>query len=108
MQEGWSLSAIHFKKKMKEMLPLEFFQVGKLIKKKPSNIRIEKMKEEYDFSKGERGKFFRNDIKLNLPVYLDDDVLEFVEKIAKKKNIDIQTVVNQLLKTDINIAAVMQ
>lgn len=43
------------------------------------------MKEEYDFSKGERGKFFRNDIKLNLPVYLDDDVLEFVEKIAKKK-----------------------
>ncbi len=108
MQEGWSLSAIHFKKKKKAMLPLEFFQVGKLIKKKPSNIRIEKMKEEYDFSKGERGKFFRNDIKLNFPVYLDDDVLEFVEKIAKKKNIDIQTVVNQLLKTDINIAAVMQ
>jgi len=66
------------------------------------------MKEEYDFSKGERGKFFRNDIKLNLPVYLDDDVFEFVEKIAKKKNIDIQTVVNQLLKTDINIAEVMQ
>jgi len=45
-----------------------------------SNIRIERMKEEYDFSKGERGKIFRNDIKLNLPVYLDDDVLEFVEK----------------------------
>ena len=66
------------------------------------------MKEEYDFSKGERCKFFRNDIKLNLPVYLDDDVFEFVEKIAKKKNIDIQTVVNQLLKTDINIAEVMQ
>ena len=31
------------------------------------------------------------------PSPLDDDVLEFVEKIAKKKNIDIQTVVNQLL-----------
>jgi len=29
------------------------------------------LKEEYYFSKGERGKFFRNDIKLNLPVYLD-------------------------------------
>ena len=54
------------------MLPSDFFQVGKLIKKKPNNIRIERMKEEYDFSKGERGKFFRNDIKLNLPVYLDD------------------------------------
>ena len=66
------------------------------------------MKEEYDFSQGERGKFFRNDIKLNLPVYLDDDVFEFVEKIAKRKNIDIQTVVNQLLKRDIKIAGVMQ
>ena len=66
------------------------------------------MKEEYDFSKGERGKFFRNNIKLNLPVYLDDDVLEFVEKIAKRKNIYIQTVVNQLLKSDIKIAEVMQ
>jgi len=66
------------------------------------------MKEEYDFSKGERGKFYRNDIKLNLPVYLDDDVLEFVEKIAKRKNVDIQTVVNQLLKSDIKIAEVMQ
>lgn len=77
---------------------------------KNSNICFEryKMKEEYDFSKAERGKFLRNDIKLNLSVYLDDDVLEFVEKIAKKKNIDIQTVVNQLLKTDINIAAVIQ
>ena len=41
-------------------------------------------------------------------MYLDDDVLEFVEKIAKRKNIDIQTVVNQLLKSDIKIAEVMQ
>ena len=62
------------------------------------------MKEEYDFSKGERGKFFRSDIRLNLPVYLDDDVRQFVEKIAKKRNTDIQTVVNQILKSDIEIA----
>ncbi len=62
------------------------------------------MKEEYDFSKGERGKFFRSDIRLNLPVYLDDDVMESVEKIAKKKNTDIQTVVNQILKSDIKMA----
>lgn len=64
------------------------------------------MKAEYDFSKGERGKFFRRDMKINLPVYLDDDVFEYVEKIAKKKNIDIQTVVNQILKSDIKIAEV--
>ena len=32
------------------------------------------MKKEYDFSKGERGKFFRADAELNIPVYLEPDV----------------------------------
>ena len=32
------------------------------------------MKKEYDFSKGERGKFFRPNAELNLPVYLEPDV----------------------------------
>jgi hypothetical protein len=32
------------------------------------------MKKEYDFSKGERGKFCRGDVQLNLPVYLEPDV----------------------------------
>ena len=62
------------------------------------------MKEQYDFSKGERGKFYRKNAKLNLPIYLDDDVLQFVEGVAKKKKMDIQTVVNRLLKNDIEIA----
>ncbi len=66
------------------------------------------MKKEYDFSKGERGKFFQNNIKLNLPVYLDDEVLQFVESIAKKKNMDLQTVVNRLLKNDIKKAELLQ
>ena len=66
------------------------------------------MKKEYDFSQGERGKFYTKGIKLNLPVYLDDDVLEFVEKIAKKKNSDIQTVVNQLLKSDMKLSEIIQ
>jgi hypothetical protein len=43
------------------------------------------MKKEYDFSKGERGKFYHPDIELNLPVYLDPDVAEFLRKLAEKK-----------------------
>jgi len=35
------------------------------------------MKKEYDFSKGERGKFYRPDIQLNLPVYLEPDVRKY-------------------------------
>jgi hypothetical protein len=35
------------------------------------------MKKEYDFSKGERGRFYRPDAVLNLPVYLEPDLREF-------------------------------
>lgn len=59
------------------------------------------MRKEYDFSKGERGKFYHPDMKLNIPVYLDDQVSAFVEKIASKKGIDRSAVVNELLKDDI-------
>jgi hypothetical protein len=66
------------------------------------------MREEYDFSKGERGKFFRPDMKLNVPIYLDDEVSAFVEKIALKKGVDRSSVVNELLRSDMKIAEVME
>ncbi len=43
------------------------------------------MREEYDFSKGERGKFYRPDAVLNFPVYLDEDVASFLGGLAEKK-----------------------
>ena len=58
------------------------------------------MKREYDFSKGIRGKFYRANVRLRLPVYLDDDVLEFVKEFARRKKTDPQTVVNKLLRTN--------
>ncbi|MEI6787383.1 MAG: hypothetical protein WCL49_02775 [bacterium] len=61
------------------------------------------MKKEYDFSKGVRGKFFRPDVKMNLPVYLDSDVLSFVEKIASNRRSDLSAVVNRLLKSDMQL-----
>jgi hypothetical protein len=66
------------------------------------------MREEYDFSKGERGKFFRPDQKLNIPIYLDEEVSAFVERIAIKKGIDRSSVVNELLKGDMKIAEVTE
>jgi len=59
------------------------------------------MKRKYDFSKGERGKFYRKDTKLNLPVYLDADVLEYLSARAKAKGIEIDDMVNDLLRKDI-------
>lgn len=58
------------------------------------------MKEEYDFSKGERGRFFRKDAVLSIPVYLDEDNQTYVEDIARRKESDVSTVVNDLLRSD--------
>jgi len=66
------------------------------------------MRKEYDFSKGERGKFFSPDMKLNIPIYLDDEVSAFVDKIASRKRIDRSSVVNELLRGDIKIAEAME
>jgi hypothetical protein len=56
------------------------------------------MKKEYDFSKGVRGKFYRPNVRLNLPIYLDEDIAEFVQKYAGQKKVDAQTVVNEILR----------
>lgn len=52
----------------------------------------------YDFSKAARGKFYRPSTKLNLPIYLDEDVVGFVNTFAKRKKVDAQTVVNEILR----------
>ena len=66
------------------------------------------MRDEYDFSNGERGKFYRFDAKLNLPIYLEDEVRDFVERIAQKKGTDISSVVNKLLRGDMLISKISE
>lgn len=59
------------------------------------------MKQHYDFSKGTRGKFYRPDAILNLPVYLDADVLDYLAAQAKVKGVAVNDMVNDLLRKDI-------
>jgi hypothetical protein len=66
------------------------------------------MEEQYDFSKAQRGKFYRPDAKLNLPIYLDDEVRDFVTGIAEQKHSDVSQVVNDLLRSDMSLAKAMQ
>jgi len=66
------------------------------------------MKKEYDFTNAERGKFHRPDAKLNIPVYLDDEVRVFVSGIAAQKQSDMGQVVNDLLRSDMGLAEVMR
>jgi len=65
-------------------------------------------KKDYDFSKGERGKFHRPGAKLNFPVYLDTEVQAFVQQIAENKHSDVSTVVNEILKRDIQLAEIIK
>ena len=58
---------------------------------------------EYDFSKGKRGKFYHPNARLNLPIYLEPDVEEFIQKHKKEKKVDISKIVNQWLRNNIKV-----
>jgi hypothetical protein len=59
------------------------------------------MRDEYDFSKGERGKFYNPQANKNLPVYLEAEVLDYFAAKAKAKGVELNAMVNDLLKKDI-------
>ncbi|MGC1508242.1 hypothetical protein [Ketobacter sp.] len=61
------------------------------------------MPAEIDFSKGERGKFHRPGAKLNMPIYLDAQVQDVLAEIATAKGQELSTLVNELLKKDIEL-----
>jgi len=58
------------------------------------------MKEEYDFSNGERGKFYNKNATFNLPVYLDPEIENFIAKLAKEQKKNMSEIVNALLFRD--------
>ncbi len=61
------------------------------------------MKAEYDFSRGERGKFYRPDAEVRLPIYLDADVRNYLTERAAEKGVPLGEMVNSLLKQEIQI-----
>jgi hypothetical protein len=61
------------------------------------------MKDEYDFSKGQRGRFYRPDAILVPPVHLDPEVLAFLTARAEARGVTLNELVNALLKKDIEL-----
>lgn len=59
------------------------------------------MCDEYNFAQGERGKFFKPNANINLPVYLEAEVLDYFKAKAQAKGIELNVMVNDLLKKDI-------
>ncbi len=64
------------------------------------------MKDEYDFTNAEQGKFYRPLAELDIPIYLDKEVKAyFIQKIRSKGNkFSLNETINSLLKKDIEIS----
>jgi hypothetical protein len=61
------------------------------------------MKSEYDFSQGERGKFYHPDTTLYVPIYLDPDVDRSVRELAERSGKDVERLINELLRHNVQL-----
>ena len=61
------------------------------------------MQNEYDFSNAERGKFYSPDTTHQLPVYLEPEVLSYFADRAQAKGVELNALINELLKKDIDL-----
>ena len=66
------------------------------------------MKKEYDFSRGERGKFYDPNAELCLPIYLEPDIADFMRKLSGQKDTDIEKLVNEWLRKNIDLIETVQ
>jgi hypothetical protein len=56
------------------------------------------MKKQYDFSKAEQGRFHRPVEELEIPIYLEKEVMNFFAGRASAKKIKLDTVINTILR----------
>jgi hypothetical protein len=66
------------------------------------------MKANYDFSQAERGKFYTPDAVFSYAVYLEPDVNDFLSQLADQKKVDVQDLVNNLLRADMRLIQSVQ
>jgi len=64
------------------------------------------MKKEYDFTDAEQGKFYRPIEELDIPIYLDKEVKNYLMKYVgkDKDSSSLSELVNTLVKKDIEIS----
>jgi hypothetical protein len=61
------------------------------------------MKKEYDFSKAEQGKFYCKPENMKIPVYLDSTLESFYSERARKRKIDMGTLINTVLRKEMDL-----
>ena len=58
----------------------------------------EPMKPEYDFSSAERGKFYRKDAIMELPIHIDVEVRARLKERAHAQGVSVSDLANELLR----------
>jgi hypothetical protein len=61
------------------------------------------MRHEYDFSSGQRGKFYRPDALLNIPIYLDGDIFAYLSERANSQRIEVSQLIHEILRKTIDL-----
>jgi hypothetical protein len=67
------------------------------------NINQDGIPAEIDFSKGQRGKFYRPHLALKLPVYLDDTLQQRLLEIAQQRHQSFSDLASDLIKKELAI-----
>ena len=63
----------------------------------------DEMKDEYNLSGGKRGKFYVKDAEHIPPVHLEPEVLRYLMARAAARGTSLSSLVNQMLKKDIEL-----
>jgi hypothetical protein len=56
---------------------------------------------EISFKGGVRGKFYQPGMVIHMPVYLEESVLNALSDIAHRKEVEVDALVNEVLKRDL-------
>ena len=70
---------------------------------KSHTLQADDLPAEINFSQGERGKFYRPNLKLKLPVYLEETLQQRLLDIAQQRNLSFSEMVNDLIKKELAI-----
>ena len=66
------------------------------------------MNAQYNFSKGERGKFYHEEVTLHIPIYLDPDVEEAMQSLTQTTDQNLGKLVNDWLRNNIEMIRSVQ
>jgi predicted DNA-binding protein len=72
------------------------------------NTAMDEMKEQYDFSKGVRGKFYVAEDDIRLPRYLEPVLEKRLKRVAEKAGSTPEALLNILLENELNAMEKLQ